>query len=274
MDGTFLNNWSSPADYTATGWAPYDEALIKNVSMTMTKTTVSGGDYVFTDGSGSEIKGIYTVDSKNNIIFDKDINFSVSDWVSLSTTADKSLRIIRSQSDLLGNVTDLWLGKRDADSEEYLVYHFELGSSDEGATTGTELTFDPSKIVFGDIEGNGNLRIEVYNAYGSTSTNPPLSKDEIIFASKLEITFTLSGITLNTGASTSYDASMYFANVNWSPSGNGTKTQVTGNGTYTVSFTGTSAVSANVVVVDIVSLMDNVADTDAVKAVVDKIIVQ
>ncbi|MFV0328682.1 MAG: hypothetical protein ACK5KL_02475 [Dysgonomonas sp.] len=271
LSGEFLNNWSSPADYAA-----YDENLIKNIGMTMAKTGTSAGDYVFTDGGGNEISGTYTVDSKNNIIFDKDISFTVSGGISLATTSEKSLRIIRSTSDAFGNISDIWLGKRDASKEEYLVYHFKLSSSSSGGEEpgGTELSFDGSKVVFGDIEGNGKLRIEVYNAYGATAGNPPLGPGDIVFNNQLEITFTLGGITFNAGAPASYDASIYFANVDWNPSGNGPAVPVTGNGTYTVTFSGTSTTDANVVVVDITDLAKNIADMSALTATIDKVVVK
>lgn len=278
LSGEFLNNWSSPADYTASGWAAYDENLIKNIGMTMTKTGTSAGDYVFTDGSGNEISGTYTVDSKNNIIFDKDISFTVSGGISLATTTEKSLRIIRSESDAFGSISDIWLGKRDASKEEYQVYHFELSTSSSGGGEepgdGTELSFDGSKVVFGDIENNGKLRIELYNAYGATGANSPLAAGDIIFNNQLEITFTLGGITFNAGAPASYDASIYFANVDWYPSGNGPVVPVTGNGTYTVIFSGASTTDANVVVVDITDLAKNIADMSAVTATIDKVVVK
>lgn len=274
LDGTFLNSWSSAADYLASGWAPYDQSLLENVTLAMTKTATSGGNYTFTDGSANAISGTYTVDSKNNIIFDQDINFAISGWVSLATTADKSLRIIRSSSDLLGNVTDIWLGQRSATKDEYMVYHFELSTSGGSTSTGTEVTFDPSKIVFGDIEGNGNLRIEIYNEYGSTKANPPLST-ALAFGKKLEVTFTLGGVALNAGAAGTYNASIYYADTDWSPQGNGAVTAVSGNGTYTVTFEPASACDGIMVfVIDIVGLADDVTDLSAVTATVNKIVIK
>lgn len=274
LDGTFLNSWSSPADYAATGWAPYDESILKNVTLSMTKTAVSGGNYTFTDGSGNPISGTYTIDSKNNITFNQDINFTISGWVSLATTAEKSLRIIRSSSDLLGNVTDIWLGQRSALKDEYAVYHFELSTSGGNTSEGTEVTFDPSKIVFGDIESNGNLRIEIYNEYGSTKANPPLST-ALAFGKKLEVTFTLGGVALKAGAAGTYDASIYYADADWNPQGNGAVTKVSGNGTYTVKFEPTTASDGIMVfVVDVKGLAKDVTDMSAVTAIVNKIVIK
>ncbi len=272
LDGEFLYSLSSPTDYTTEGFS-YDEDLVEDVTLTMTKTSTSGGNYTFTDGDANPISGTYTIDSKNNILFNKDIDFAISGSVSLTTTAEKSLRIIRSSTDLQGNITGIWLGKRSATKGEYLVYHFELATS-ENTTTGTEVTFDPSKIVFGDLENNGNLRIEIYNDYGSTKANPPLST-ALAFAKRLEVTFTLSGITLKTGAAGTYNASIYYADADWNPNGNGSVTTVSGNGTYTVKYAPTTACDGMVVfVVDVKGLAKDVTDLSAVTATVNKIVIK
>ncbi|HEY3401921.1 MAG TPA: hypothetical protein VGK59_00960 [Ohtaekwangia sp.] len=129
LGGNFLNGWSTPADYTATGWAPYDASLISNVSLTFNRETETTGAYEFTDGAGALIDGTYTVDAENNIVFDEAISFSISGWVSLATSAkpghEKKLRIITAERDAFGNISKLWLGQRSADKDEYMVYAFE-----------------------------------------------------------------------------------------------------------------------------------------------------
>jgi len=125
LGGDFLNNWTKPEDYIATGWAPYDAAMISNISLSFDKTGASAGTYKFTDGSGNPITGSYTVDDKNNVVFDKSISFTVSGWVSLGTTDENKLRIIRTVTDPFGTITHLWLGKRDPVKSEYMVYCFE-----------------------------------------------------------------------------------------------------------------------------------------------------
>jgi hypothetical protein len=125
LEGAFLNNWISPADYTATGWAPYDATMISKVSLTLDKTGATAGDYTFTDGSGAEISGTYSIDATNNITFDKSISFAISGWASISTTSEKKLRVISTEKDAFGNITKLWLGQRDPTKDEYMVYGFE-----------------------------------------------------------------------------------------------------------------------------------------------------
>ncbi|MBP3756600.1 MAG: hypothetical protein J6I61_04880 [Prevotella sp.] len=63
---------------------------------------------------------------------------------------------------------------------------------------GKEVAFDASKFKYGDIEGNGNFRIEMFNIYGSgTAADSPFggtdtSKEAALAISeKVEITFTI-----------------------------------------------------------------------------------
>ncbi len=156
LDGAFLNAWNSPADYTATGWAPYDAGLIANVSLSLDKTGTNAGNYEFTDGTGSVISGTYTVNASNNVVFDKAISFAISDWVSLATTDEHALRIIRTDVDAFGNISKLWLGKRDPTKPEYQVFGFEpvaSGPTDPMGAWKTALvgkTFEHNTNYFAD----------------------------------------------------------------------------------------------------------------------------
>jgi hypothetical protein len=46
---------------------------------------------------------------------------------------------------------------------------------DEVLVDGKAVSFDASKILYGDLEGNGNYRIELYNKYGGTQSASPWS---------------------------------------------------------------------------------------------------
>lgn len=59
--------------------------------------------------------------------------------------------------------------------------------------TSTDIAVDESKLLYGDIEGNGKIRLEIYNAYGDTSKDAPISTDWS-FDDSLSVTFTISGI--------------------------------------------------------------------------------
>ncbi len=56
---------------------------------------------------------------------------------------------------------------------------------------GEELTLDASKVVVGDTEANGNLRIEFYNMYGPSAENAAIDPEDISFSDNLTINFDL-----------------------------------------------------------------------------------
>lgn len=57
-----------------------------------------------------------------------------------------------------------------------------------------DVPVDQSKVIFGDIEGNNKIRIEIFNAYGDTSANPSINTDDIDFDESISVTFTISGL--------------------------------------------------------------------------------
>ena len=60
---------------------------------------------------------------------------------------------------------------------------------------GEPFEFDASKILYGDIEENGNLRIEIYNTYGSgTKDAPPFIEPSFKVGTTVKFTFTVTGI--------------------------------------------------------------------------------
>ena len=89
-----------------------------------------------------------------------------------------------------------------AKSKGINVTDVKISQTKDGETT--EVAVDSSKIFFGDIEGNGKLRIELYNDYGDTKSDAPLKVSDLFFNEKLEVTFTISGIDaiLNGGSTT------------------------------------------------------------------------
>lgn len=65
--------------------------------------------------------------------------------------------------------------------------------------TSTDVAVDESKLFYGDIEGNGKIRLEIYNAYGDTSKDAPINTD-FSFDDSLSVTFTVSGTGLGDAA--------------------------------------------------------------------------
>jgi len=73
------------------------------------------------------------------------------------------------------------------------VTDIKVTATNSDGTT-TDYPVDSSKVLFGDIEGNGKLRIEVYNEYGDTKNDAPLDNTAISFDDTLAVTFTISGL--------------------------------------------------------------------------------
>lgn len=65
---------------------------------------------------------------------------------------------------------------------------------------GQEVKSDSSRILKGDIEGNGRLRLEFYNAWGSgTADMPVVSPDLLTPAEEIKVEFTLTGTGIKDG---------------------------------------------------------------------------
>jgi len=128
LNGEFLNNWNSVADYEAAGWTGYvagDQAnVVKN------KISFSNDGKITTvDSNGVTASGTYTTSTDGtNVITFAGINPSLpigSSWATVSTTAENQWKIVKTAK--TGNVvTDIWFGKRDPNKSEYMVFHFVL----------------------------------------------------------------------------------------------------------------------------------------------------
>lgn len=240
-----------------------------------------GAQNYYKDENGVESMGTFTIDESTNEITLSDNGTLIGNEGHWMTPASSTFTVVKSVPNDFGNF-GLWFGTSyDADKDEWFVFHYVInnnvtggGGSGTGGAVGTEIEFDNSKLVFGDIEENGNLRLELYNEYGSTNGNSPIDTSLFIFSDKIEVTFTLSGITLNAGAVGSYDTSMYYADTDWTPSGNGDIINVTGNGTYTVTYApGVDVDGALVFVVDMVGIASDITDISAVTVTIDSVVI-
>ena len=68
--------------------------------------------------------------------------------------------------------------------------------------TVTDVAVNQDNVIFGDIEGNGKIRIEIFNAYGDTVNAPAVDVADITFDEKIAVTFTIEGV----GAAAAEDA--------------------------------------------------------------------
>jgi hypothetical protein len=279
LDGSLMNtDWTSADKYASwTGFSATIASSYANFSLTMNSADHS---VVYVDPSNKSTNGTYTLDDKGVYTFAGITpNFVISGgWVTLSTTADNQWRITKIEKDISGNISGMWVGKRDPAKAEYMVYHLipQLGGTTEAK--GTPVTFDNTKLLYGDLEKKGNLRLELYNTYGDSKANPPLTPTDVKFSNRLSVTFTLKGVVLKAGAVGTYKAAISFANPDWSVQywGDGTGAgdlSVNGDGTYTVWFQPSAAVTeALIFLIDIKGIATDITDMTAVKATVDKIL--
>lgn len=271
LDGSMMNGWQSPEDYP--GWlGTPDTEVYGGFSMTMNSANNS---VVFVTPDGTETTGTYSIDEKGIYSFDVTVpSFNLIGWASFAADGNNQLRILQIEKNLAGNVTGMWLGAISPDKPEYMAYHLVPGAENGGneEPQGTEVAFDNTKLMIGDLESNGNLRLEIYNEYGSTASDPGIDKNQLVFNNSISITFTINGIDLKEGAVGNYNASMYYADSDWNPNGNGDVITVTGDGTYTVSYApGTTVEGVIVFVIDIVGIGADISDMEAVTATIDKI---
>ncbi|MDE6708970.1 MAG: hypothetical protein K2J76_00600, partial [Oscillospiraceae bacterium] len=91
-----------------------------------------------------------------------------------------------------------------AGAPDFLVFVVDIGGMyadhpeaaavlDKVEVDGSEIAFDSSKIIYGDIEEKGNFRIEIYNEYGDSKNDPGVNQETAI-ESSLKVTFTVSGL--------------------------------------------------------------------------------
>ncbi|MCF4100238.1 hypothetical protein L1I30_01030 [Gillisia sp. M10.2A] len=230
--------------------------------------------------NGIETSGSFSINEETNeIILDAGASLLGVDGHWLSPTTN-TIKVVKAYDDFA--TRGLWLGTSyNSETDEWLVFHYILGNApggggDGGGNSGpVSVDFDNSKLVTGDIEANGNLRLELYNEYGASFGDPGLNTSDISFSNSIEVTFTLSGLDLNAGAAGNYDAKIYFADADWAPNGDGNTISVNGNGTYTLSYDAPSAAEGTIVfVIDVVGLAADITDMTAVSATIDSIIMQ
>jgi len=257
-DGQWCSNGFVSANDYNKSWTPVagDVSLF---SLKMTKGDETKGSYELTSADGTAYNGLYTIDG-TTVTFDKTIEFfTVSNNNTTFSINTNQLSIVK--KDILdNNMTQLWVGvpnKHNSKGEvtEYAVIKLDEVNTSGVVQNGTQLMVDQSKLHWGDIEGNGNMRIEIFNAYGSgTNTNPPIDITKLKCRKTCKVTFTISGLGTLTEPCTAFLMNSA-ANI-WKVADAGSVTaSVTGDGTYTVtseaSFTAPEAGSC-VFLVDII----------------------
>lgn len=65
---------------------------------------------------------------------------------------------------------------------------------------GEAVEFNKDKVITGNIEGNFNYRLEIFNTYGDTKDGRVIADDAINFMNNLEVKFTVKGIDAQKGS--------------------------------------------------------------------------
>ena len=155
-----------------------------------------------------------------------------------------------------------------------------LGLSVRSVRKSPHLTPLSDRLVVGDLENNGRIRIEIYNEYGATKAHPAVNPAQIKFSKNMVVTFKLTGINGNLKPSAPHQhiAGLEFADDSWDPShwsslsGDKYDAKVTGDGTYKVFMeTATAAEGAKVFCIDIKDLATDLVDVSKLKASVLRI---
>lgn len=87
------------------------------------------------------------------------------------------------------------------EDEEDALTETDATASVKVFVDGVEVNSKSKNILMGDLEGNGKLRLELYNVWGSgTAENPVVMGNFLTPADEIKVEFTLEGTGLNTGA--------------------------------------------------------------------------
>jgi len=269
------NGFSAISEYPS--WAPipdgYDE-----IALVLEASADDEGEYTATQADGTEIAGKYRLNG-NAITFDQEINF-----FTVSTNRVQPVELKGTTFYVMGIDTEegiLQLGLPDGKNangevNQYVIMNLVAQPIGGGTSGPTKLLFDNSKFYYGDIEGNGNFRLELCNQYGfnggQTYNDPPFNASKLKFKQELSITFTISGLEQLTAPATATIG----CSIDWKFDGSADEegsgiqhvnAQVTGDGTYTVKLLSTgakySSADLNVFVVDILSVADKLNGKDA-----------
>lgn len=281
LDGTLMNNFTA-GNYP--DWATLQPNLDK---LTMTLDS-KDNSYEFVMPDGTTVSGTYELDDKGIYTFSAGVpSYHIGGGdIMFAATAENQLRIL--QVNMLGDVLQgMWLGQRSTEKDEYIAYHFvPAAGSSSSEPEYTTIAVDNSKLVWGDLEENGNFRVELYNIWGATGAgsdsapefteNSPFDPNSILFTSQMQLTFTINGLT-GAAATNEYVAQLMCTSPGWWPSINNDESPVeipiTGNGTYTFTYNAPAAYDKGVIVfcIDILNMFNDIDDPDAVSVTIDSL---
>ncbi len=124
LDGSNKHFYGEPSDYPAQH-RPYE--LDGNLDIKF--ASPGPQNYSVSLPNGATYAGNFTATPDGKITFDAGIgSIALADGISFEAAADNSLRVLSYLTDDLGRITEMWLGRREADMNDkaidYLGYHF------------------------------------------------------------------------------------------------------------------------------------------------------
>ncbi|MBQ5330877.1 MAG: hypothetical protein J6F31_06465 [Oscillospiraceae bacterium] len=133
---------------------------------------------------------VSAVDPINAKLGYTDTNWTFQDWESsVQVTGDGQYTIT---STAVAGTEEIGVFVIDLEGM-YAAYPEATATLDKIEVDGAEVSFDASKILYGDIEEKGNFRIDIYNMYSDTKDDPGFNSATPISES-LSVTFTVSGL--------------------------------------------------------------------------------
>lgn len=281
-DQTFYNHSVSNNDYTPWDCSGTDEDIVYNLQidgnavMKSQTPTVAQIDELFantkqeaaeTDG----VKGIRFTARNGNSIFLPVTGYREGDDVTTDGAGYYWTGQVNEVNEDFAKIL-----KVDVQNASISISQRHLGHAVRTVRQPDPLPFvdvDVNKLAVGDIEGNGRIRIEIFNTWGSTVNDPGINVNSIKFEKNMLVRFKITGITDNLveGAPGSFVAGLEYADADWGPSlwsdfKQKYDAHISGDGEYTLWMeSGGLTEGAIVFCVDIDQLGANLVDASKVK---------
>lgn len=143
LDGALMNGWQTADEYP--DWAGYNSTYASSIANCQL-TFHANGNVTVVDNEGVESQGTYEIDETTNTLTFTDVtpNFKIGSWAVATTTAENQWKIVKVEK-TLNTVTDIWFGQRATEKDEYMVFHFVLGSGSN--------TEDPEAVMEKQLTG-------------------------------------------------------------------------------------------------------------------------
>ncbi|MDR2057614.1 MAG: hypothetical protein LBP83_04925 [Dysgonamonadaceae bacterium] len=145
LDGSLMNSWNTVADYP--DWTGFDASIPATYAAFSLTLDSDDHSVIYVAPDGVEQTGTYTLDEKGYYTFTGVTPaFNICSWVNLNTSAENQWRIVKIEKNASNKVTGMWVGVRDPEKPEYMVWKLEPQS---GGGTGSDPLNDWKKALAG-----------------------------------------------------------------------------------------------------------------------------